>query len=180
MFQFAKTGTILPDGQLTGCGLLHGFAGTCAQIRQASGNVLKWRDIFDQVATMGMFDIVKVCLDLPVKTPEMDWQSKDTPAQNLETYTLGPDGKLWLLRHHFVRKPCAPKPPAGILDRLDWSSLWQQRIDDPPLFCRDYSGALHFYGIEEPDPPGRWWQFCAVVRDGLILEIVPLKVHTKP
>jgi hypothetical protein len=45
---------------------------------------------------MGMFDYIKCNYPLPVKgANELEYQTKDTPAQFLDRYTIGKDGSLW-------------------------------------------------------------------------------------
>lgn len=45
---------------------------------------------------MGMFDYVRCQYPLPVEGANaLDYQSKDTPAQLLETYEIRGDGRLW-------------------------------------------------------------------------------------
>lgn len=44
---------------------------------------------------MGVFDYVRCKLTIPGVTPEMEFQTKDTPAQYLEQYEVRADGSLW-------------------------------------------------------------------------------------
>ena len=49
---------------------------------------------------MGMFDYINCNYPLPVKgAPKDGYQTKDTPSQYLDRYTIRADGSLWVVKY---------------------------------------------------------------------------------
>ncbi len=73
---------------------------------------------------MGMFDYLKCKYPLPdASDNDLEYQTKDTPAQFLDNYEIRADGSLWHLDYD-IDKVCVTERSFGITDwpTLTWKS----------------------------------------------------------
>jgi hypothetical protein len=115
---------------------------------------------------MGMFDTIKVKYLLPelpkLEHPELiEWQSKDTDAQQMDNYEFRSDGTLWHEEYdsETVEDP-NPKNPFGFYLKRN-NKRWRQEV---------FTGAITFYG-ENPDMQ-KLMYYTALFKDGQVLNVV--------
>ena len=101
---------------------------------------------------MGMFDEVICNYPLPDGHNSLaGWQTKDTPNQDLDWYTITEDGRL-LESHH---------THTGIPER-PWSQSQAEEVEPP------FDGDIYFY---TNDDEGKWVEYCAAFRYGRVIEM---------
>ena len=105
---------------------------------------------------MGMYDYIIPECKLPVEVPDgIEWQTKDTPAQFLDTYRITPEGQLIHGAYTFETVPKSERDTHGL-----------------PLFRRanphdepcDFTGSIMFYGGD--------YKFCAFFVNGQLTRLV--------
>jgi len=101
---------------------------------------------------MGMFDYLKCEYPLPERPPDGFFQTKDTPRQYLEKYTITTDGRLV---HHAVRYEEVPENERPYWGNPGWENPLLQHVgsvrsiptEDVVLLY--FHGDLYFYTFEE-------------------------------
>lgn len=88
---------------------------------------------------MGLFDNIRCEYPLPDGSDAHEFQTKDTPSQCLDTYTIRSDGTLWRTAYD-TEDRCDPN--AEGLDRF-FGCMTRVRSREVP--CRDYCGSIEFY-----------------------------------
>lgn len=98
---------------------------------------------------MGMFDYIKCEYELPIPGANElpGYQSKCTPSQQLDLYTIKADGTLW--------ETCYDRETKSFL---------------PEKFLSDFSEAINFYTNYGPDE-AFWIEFEAYFVNGRITKI---------
>jgi hypothetical protein len=126
---------------------------------------------------MGMYDYIKCEHPLPdgFDPSKIQWQTKDTYEQYLETYTISADGRLLYDAGHYESVPKAERPypdaPEGSLTALAGS---MRRVVDTPAVPQDFHGDIYFYGTEGDfnAPEGYVWrEYRARFSEGKLLRI---------
>lgn len=128
---------------------------------------------------MGLFDFLKVEVDLPDLTKEqienIKFQTKDTDEQYLVTYRISPEGRLLEPQIKYGTVPederpyCKDKPPEErtVVDKFIGSQSCTV-IAEKDL---NYHGWLNFYGSIGDD----WFEYNAKFTDGKVVEIQRIK-----
>ena len=113
---------------------------------------------------MGMFDYINCEYPLPVDdAPKGDYQTKDTPAQSLDFYTIKADGTLWGQEYDIEdRSDPTAKGPLAMRGMMT-------RVNHREKQCM-MTGEVVFYTDKGPDRGG-WIQFSAYFKDGIIQQI---------
>lgn len=111
---------------------------------------------------MGMYDYLRC--EMPLPDPEVQgemFQTKDTPAQFLDTYVIRADGRLV----------------------NEYPNLEELPGEDPPFWKRtgppkevDWTGTMFFYTL---DDDGRWYEYRALVWKGVVKELERAADHWK-
>ena len=106
-----------------------------------------------------MFDYVRCFRPLPGDPPKtvLEWQTKDTPAQALDTYEIREDGGLWGEEY-------------DIEDHT--------RVNIRPAKC-DMTGEVRFYGCEGHNID-RWWEYSAYFINGELQSLTLLESPAAP
>jgi hypothetical protein len=102
---------------------------------------------------MGMFDYVKCEYPLPSNPPCSAWQSKETPAQYLDTYMISADGKL-------LHEESDPQ------EKMDTGQSSTGRM----IELSDFTGEFEFHDSDAVT--GDWWSYTAKFASGKLLSIV--------
>ena len=89
---------------------------------------------------MGMFDNVKCLYPTPwPKSAELEWQTKDTPAQYLDDYEVRMDGTLWH-KEYESRIEADPKAPLGVwLHRESEHWVQENMTGQLEIYAGDYT-----------------------------------------
>ena len=117
---------------------------------------------------MGMYDYINCEAPLDVEGMEgRQFQTKDTPAQFLDTYTITADGKL-MHEEYDLREEITDKAPLG---------MFLHRDDPRTVHLSDFTGSICFYGFKQEgrgfsDSHG-WVSFVALFDDGVLVR--PIK-----
>lgn len=119
---------------------------------------------------MGMFDYI-IC-EYPINAPDTvkEWQTKDTPAQYLETYKIDAQGNLWFLK---VKREFRDNGKPGI-DKLTGC---MHKISEEWVKESNFRDAIEFYGgetINGKEDLRKWWKYSAFFDDGKIINIKPI------
>jgi hypothetical protein len=119
---------------------------------------------------MGMFDYIKCEMPLPGLNEEVELQTKDTPTQYMDTYTITKEGRLIYNAYETVEVPLEQRP--YYKPGMDPNSLMAmggcikrvpaERID------QNYHGYIYFCGR---DSKGEWHDFRAKFTDGVCVKI---------
>ena len=111
---------------------------------------------------MGLYDNIKCDYPLPGNPQVKEWQTKDTPAQYIDTYVITADGQL---QHEDY----------DIEDKSDPNAVgWRRamgcmaRVNRRLVDVLDFRGAIEFYG---DDANGLWWEFSALFDNGKLINI---------
>lgn len=114
---------------------------------------------------MGMFDYLKCEYDLPVDGAPVDgWQTKDTPAQWLDTYTIRKDGTLWAQEYDIEDHS---NPNAEGIDAII-GCMTRVNIRDVPC---DMTGEVVFYNFKDDQVRTGWVEFSAQFQSGKIVSL---------
>ncbi|MGO9444216.1 MAG: hypothetical protein ACLPXB_05480 [Thiobacillaceae bacterium] len=116
---------------------------------------------------MGMFDNMRCYVPLPVAGANaVEYQTKDTDAQELDNYEIREDGTLWH-QDYDLEQRIAPNA-SGPLGQL-WGSIARvhQRWEPVPL-----TGSLRFYGN---DDAGHRLEFLATFEGGKLKELKTIR-----
>lgn len=112
---------------------------------------------------MGMFDQVWCRYPLPgVGVLDVEFQSKDTPAQFCQDYEIRGDGTLWRLHYEIVDRsdPTATDPLKRIFGSMARENEhWEREF---------LSGAMRFYTKWSDE----WLEFEALFLDGLLQDVI--------
>jgi len=112
---------------------------------------------------MGMFDYIVPECELPMPVPAgLEWQTKDTPAQFLDTYRITADGQLIHRAYTIETVPESERDDLGL-------PLWR-RVNQHDEPC-DFTGSIEFYGGGGPNRDV-WYAFCAPFERGKLLKVV--------
>jgi hypothetical protein len=116
---------------------------------------------------MGMFDYIKVEIpgfyDLEEVPTKVEWQTKDTPAQQLDTYRLTRDGLIH--EAYDTRYEETKDAPLG---------FYLHRENRRDEFC-NMTTSINFYDLVDK----RWWEFCAFIVNGKVTDIHPIALGVK-
>ena len=109
---------------------------------------------------MGMFDWVQCEYELPMEdAPLSGWQTKDTPAQRLDTYRIDKNGLLWGQEYDVVDRS---DPNAEGWRRII-GMCTRENIRD--VRC-NMTGEIRFYTSRKVDGDKEWIEFSAYFKDG--------------
>lgn len=116
---------------------------------------------------MGMFDYVRCKYPLPVENSNgYEYQSKDTPAQNLDLYEIREDGTLWGQEYE-VEDQSDP-------NAVGFAALFgcMTRVNERPEFC-PITGEIRFYTRASADAnfPWKWLEFSAYFVEGHLKQL---------
>jgi hypothetical protein len=119
---------------------------------------------------MGMFDDLRCEYPLPAEGANaLSYQTKDTPAQWMELYIIGADGRLM---HEEYDTEDHSDPNAEGLMRLAGS---QTRVNKRLVPVPDFLGELRFYTFEKDSfddrDPGSWVEWSSYFVDGKLKEV---------
>lgn len=115
---------------------------------------------------MGTFDWLRCEYPLPdAAAQDLDFQSKDTPAQDYANYIITADGRL-------IEKDSLVDLPPLPLGSPAWGVMRRQATVDVDA---NFNGDLSFYAEGDSD---EWFEFCAVFRDGSVVEVRRAKNDT--
>lgn len=139
---------------------------------------------------MGLFDYVDCRYPLPKLPPEVpnDWQSKDTPAQFLDTYVITEDGRL-LHRDYDVadHSKCAlaghDKETCTIHTAIEQFGGSMARVNKRDVeVTPPYDGDIYihtFYGPVQSNGFRRdWIEYRLTFRDGRVTEVKKIEEVT--
>ena len=86
---------------------------------------------------MGMFDYINCEYPLPVDdAPKGDYQTKDTPAQSLDFYTIKADGTLWGQEYDIEdRSDPTAKGPLAMRGMMDARKSSRKTMHDDGRSC---------------------------------------------
>ena len=117
---------------------------------------------------MGMYDYVKC--EAPLDVAGMDgrkFQTKDTPAQFLDTYRITADGKL-LHEQYVLREEVTDAAPLG---------MYLHRDNPREVHLVNFTGSICFYGFKHAEHRAKdcrgWVSFVALFEDGVLVR--PIK-----
>ena len=111
---------------------------------------------------MGMFDWLNCKYPLPVADAPVDgWQTKDTPAQACDVYTIREDGTLWGQEYDIEDRS---DPNAVGINRIAGMAT-RVNIRDVPC---DMTGEVRFYTSKGPSWDLGWIEFSAYFEGGKI------------
>jgi hypothetical protein len=136
---------------------------------------------------MGMFDCIQCEYPLPDNPPQWiidharngECQTKDTPAQFMETFTITADGRLI---HHTVRYESVPENERPYWNTPEWDKPLGrvlgsiQSIPDGDVELSDYHGDLRFYSYDENQQP-RFYEYVARFTNGRLQHIKLIESH---
>jgi hypothetical protein len=124
---------------------------------------------------MGMFDYLRCEYPLPAPNAQaLDYQTKDTGAQYMDTYVITAEGRLV---HEKYDVEDRSDPKAEGLDALLGSMTRVNKRNSEPL---DFTGEISFYTGGDYNEPTRWWiEFSAYFINGL-LQSMTLVSDTRP
>lgn len=109
---------------------------------------------------MGMFDYLRCEYELPIQDAPIDgWQTKDTPAQSLDVYTIRRDGTIWG-QEYDIEDRSDPKAEGLMALR---GCMTRVNIREVPLAM---TGEVRFYTQKQEEPPTGWIEFSAYFNDG--------------
>lgn len=111
---------------------------------------------------MGLFDNIRCEYPLPGNPIVDEWQTKDTPAQYLDTYVIKEDGTLWHEEYDTIdgRSP-EEKARGGIIGLCT-------HVNHRLVQVSDFRSCIVFYGGNDA---GESWAFSALFDDGKLLSI---------
>jgi hypothetical protein len=124
-----------------------------------------------------MFDYLRCCYPLPDGLKDdLEYQTKDTPAQFMERYTITEEGRLV---HHAVDYEDTPQAERPFPDAPDgsWRAL-AGRIRPVPIGDVDvpYHGSLRFYTGDSFGQLDHWWrEYVALFDHGKLLKLERVK-----
>lgn len=115
---------------------------------------------------MGMFDNIKCSYPLPIEGLENEvFQTKDTPAQFLDTYEIREDGTLWHEEYDIEDKSDRSKKGIermfGCMSRVN--ERWEQ--------VTNFTGEIRFYTSIDT----RWIDFSAYFVNGKLNQLHIIK-----
>jgi uncharacterized membrane protein len=155
---------------------------------------------------MGMFDNITVGTTLPElpeaiithwggKASDVVFQTKDTPNQAMSHYKIDGAGLLWVKKvegHWTESKPVADDAPF----REKMAAMSHFVIEHEWWEEEKFTGAINFYesynhpDYKSPDADydsdewrrfvSGWVEYCALFKDGKLIEDIQLTVHTPP
>lgn len=106
---------------------------------------------------MGMFDYLNCDYPLPVEgAPTTGYQTKNTPAQALDVYTIRADGTLWGQEYDFEDR--SDPDAKGIMAFAGCAT----RVNHRDVFC-PMTGEVRFYTSMDG---GGWVEFSAYFTNG--------------
>jgi hypothetical protein len=118
---------------------------------------------------MGMFDDITCKYPLPIQgANELDFQTKDTPAQMYDCYEIREDGTLWH-QDYDIKDRSDPKAE-GLMRICGMMSRVNQRWEKI-----DWTGELRFYTIVRDGEKRGRIEFMAVFFKGDIQELSVLE-----
>lgn len=131
---------------------------------------------------MGMFDYVRCEYPLPDGHGALDgWQTKDTPAQHLDTYVITPDGRLLHAEYDIEdRSRCAlaghDTTTCTACDTLErfigcMARTNERLVEVGPPFDGDICFHASASDFRNPDDPGDWVEYRATFRNGRVVEM---------
>ena len=118
---------------------------------------------------MGMFDYIVPECKLPITVPDgMEWQTKDTPAQFLDTYQITAGGRLvhWAYDIETVPENGRDKYGLPLFRRVN------RRDED----CQ-FTGGITFYGCGHD--ASIWYALCAVFDKGKLVNMLVVEQPEK-
>lgn len=110
---------------------------------------------------MGMFDYVRCEYKMPVEIPLDGWQTKDTPRQSLDTYTIREDGTLWV-QEYDIEDHSDPSA-----DGIRAFAGCMTRVNHRDVPC-DMTGEVIFYKFEDDAKRQGWIEISAQFKDGVL------------
>ena len=114
---------------------------------------------------MGMFDNVRCKYPLPIEGANaLEFQTKDTSAQQLDFYEIREDGTLW---HEEYDIEDRSDPNAKGLDRFLGC---MSRVNKRWVF-EPFTGELCFYTFKDDDDTDSWIEFSALFWKGELKEL---------
>jgi len=128
-----------------------------------------------------MFDYIKSEYPLPDNPPEWVtrharegvFQTKDTDAQYMETYTITADGRLV---HHAVRYEGVPETERPYWGKPEWERPFGKfagclrTVPMGDIELADFHGDLYFYTCDE-DSPRNFFEYVARFTNGRLQHI---------
>lgn len=117
---------------------------------------------------MGMFDYLRCEYDLPIHdAPAEGWQTKSTPAQAMDVYTIRKDGTLWGQEYDIEDRS---NPNAKGLNRIRGMAT---RVNHRDVRCT-MTGEVRFYTSKDGDWGRGWIEISAYFVNGQIkhLEVI--------
>jgi hypothetical protein len=116
---------------------------------------------------MGMYDHLRCEYPLPAPNAnDLDFQTKDTPAQWLDDYLIDKDGQLFHVEYDTEDQS---DPKAEGIMRFAGSMA---RVNERRVLVTDFTGEICFY-----DYPGRgeWIEFCSYFIGGKLQSVTLLE-----
>ena len=111
---------------------------------------------------MGVYDIVACKYPLPWDgAEEMEFQSKETPAQYLNHYEIREDGTLWHLAHETEWEQ-DDNSPCG---------FWMHQLNERWEQVENITGQVEIYNAAD----GVFYSVLFWFRDGVVRDVVPRK-----
>lgn len=112
-----------------------------------------------------MFDYVRCKWPLPDGAPTEGYQTKDTPAQYLDTYEIREDGSLWTEEYDYEDRSDPTKTGLGRFVGC------MTRVNVRQVPC-NYTGQINFYGDG--------WDFLAFFARGQMTALLSLADPAEP
>lgn len=134
---------------------------------------------------MGMFDNIKCKYPLPVeRANDLDYQTKDTPAQFLDLYEIREDGTLWHESYDVEdnsegtkweaanpdRELELPEEMKGLSRLIGCMTRVNQRWEE----IKDFTGEICFYTTLLPKHSG-WIEWSAYFENGKVVRMNLIK-----
>lgn len=114
---------------------------------------------------MGMFDYLRCQYPLPVAgANELEYQTKDTDAQFLDSYEIRADGTLWHKTYTTEDRSDPNADPKSLLSLMGCMTRVNDQWEPEP-----HTGAIEFY---TDDHPKGWIEFCAVFKNGALQHLM--------
>ncbi len=115
---------------------------------------------------MGMFDHIHCTYPLPIDEEIAGgFQTKDTPALNLDDYEIRADGTLW---HQEYDIEDQSDPGAEGLESIAGRLA---RVNVRWVHCADFTGEIAFYRFADEDAATGWIEFSATFHNGRLQEL---------
>ncbi len=114
---------------------------------------------------MGLYDNIICKYPLPGNPVVREWQTKDTPAQYLETYVITEDGRLMHEEYDTVDR--SDPNATGAWRFIGCMARENQRLVPVP----DFRGCIEFYGGNDS---GQEWEFSVLFDEGKLLSMKQL------